>query len=152
MKAQHHSGRGAETNAGLYFPPFCVRHCRRIMTSSSGPSRKVLSLLPLLLLPISMYDPVRSAITKIPPSSSFPSSLSTGTNLIWSIVSQSLSKIACNRLQKELAEWQVSPPAGFKHKVTDNLQRLRLGPCSSFSNPVPGSLDLSLLELLVCFA
>ncbi|KAG0500601.1 hypothetical protein HPP92_000673 [Vanilla planifolia] len=35
----------------------------------------------------------------------------------------SLSKIACNRLQKELVEWQVSPPAGFKHKVTDNLQR-----------------------------
>ncbi|KAG0500617.1 hypothetical protein HPP92_000689 [Vanilla planifolia] len=34
-----------------------------------------------------------------------------------------LSKIACNRLQKELVEWQVSPPAGFKHKVTDNLQR-----------------------------
>ncbi|KAL5219523.1 hypothetical protein ABZP36_020207 [Zizania latifolia] len=33
-----------------------------------------------------------------------------------------LSKIACNRLQKELAEWQVSPPSGFKHKVTDNLQ------------------------------
>ncbi|MQL81014.1 hypothetical protein Taro_013469 [Colocasia esculenta] len=35
----------------------------------------------------------------------------------------SLSKIACNRLQKELSEWQVNPPAGFKHKVTDNLQR-----------------------------
>ncbi|KAL6224540.1 hypothetical protein ACLB2K_003395 [Fragaria x ananassa] len=34
-----------------------------------------------------------------------------------------LSKIACNRLQKELLEWQVNPPAGFKHKVTDNLQR-----------------------------
>ncbi|RVX15246.1 putative ubiquitin-conjugating enzyme E2 18 [Vitis vinifera] len=34
-----------------------------------------------------------------------------------------LSKIACNRLQKELVEWQVNPPAGFKHKVTDNLQR-----------------------------
>ena len=38
---------------------------------------------------------------------------------------QALSKIACNRLQKELAEWQVSPPAGFKHKVSDNLQRCR---------------------------
>lgn len=36
---------------------------------------------------------------------------------------QNLSKIACNRLQKELVEWQVNPPAGFKHKVTDNLQR-----------------------------
>ncbi|CAM8943060.1 hypothetical protein QQ045_014721 [Rhodiola kirilowii] len=34
-----------------------------------------------------------------------------------------LGKIACNRLQKELVEWQVNPPAGFKHKVTDNLQR-----------------------------
>ncbi|XP_021907889.1 probable ubiquitin-conjugating enzyme E2 16 isoform X2 [Carica papaya] len=36
---------------------------------------------------------------------------------------KTLSKIACNRLQKELVEWQVNPPAGFKHKVTDNLQR-----------------------------
>ncbi|CAA2989891.1 probable ubiquitin-conjugating enzyme E2 18 [Olea europaea subsp. europaea] len=35
----------------------------------------------------------------------------------------SLSKIASNRLQKELVEWQVNPPTGFKHKVTDNLQR-----------------------------
>ncbi|KAF5735994.1 putative ubiquitin-conjugating enzyme E2 18 -like protein [Tripterygium wilfordii] len=36
---------------------------------------------------------------------------------------KALSKIACNRLQKELLEWQVNAPAGFKHKVTDNLQR-----------------------------
>ncbi|KAL1185577.1 hypothetical protein V6Z11_A01G123300 [Gossypium hirsutum] len=36
---------------------------------------------------------------------------------------EALSKIACNRLQKELVEWQVNPPTGFKHKVTDNLQR-----------------------------
>ncbi|KAE9457015.1 hypothetical protein C3L33_11092, partial [Rhododendron williamsianum] len=36
---------------------------------------------------------------------------------------QALSKIACNRIQKELVEWQVNPPHGFKHKVTDNLQR-----------------------------
>ncbi|XP_057499418.1 probable ubiquitin-conjugating enzyme E2 16 isoform X1 [Actinidia eriantha] len=36
---------------------------------------------------------------------------------------KTLSKIASNRLQKELVEWQVNPPAGFKHKVTDNLQR-----------------------------
>ncbi|XWS14532.1 hypothetical protein CRYUN_Cryun35bG0017900 [Craigia yunnanensis] len=36
---------------------------------------------------------------------------------------KALSKIACNRLQKELVEWQVNPPAGFKHRVTDNLQR-----------------------------
>ncbi|KAH8509500.1 hypothetical protein H0E87_011311, partial [Populus deltoides] len=36
---------------------------------------------------------------------------------------KALSKIACNRLQKELAEWQLNPPSGFKHKVTDNLQR-----------------------------
>ncbi|CAI9272318.1 unnamed protein product [Lactuca saligna] len=34
-----------------------------------------------------------------------------------------LSKIASNRLQKELVEWQVNPPSGFIHKVTDNLQR-----------------------------
>uniref|UniRef100_A0A804M1E1 UBC core domain-containing protein n=1 Tax=Zea mays TaxID=4577 RepID=A0A804M1E1_MAIZE len=36
---------------------------------------------------------------------------------------KALSKIACSRLQKELAEWQVNPPAGFKHRVTDDLQR-----------------------------
>ncbi|KAG6785735.1 hypothetical protein POTOM_007317 [Populus tomentosa] len=36
---------------------------------------------------------------------------------------KALSKIACNRLQKELKEWQLSPPSGFKHKVTDNLKR-----------------------------
>ncbi|CDY43593.1 BnaC09g17320D [Brassica napus] len=36
---------------------------------------------------------------------------------------KALSKIACNRLQKELSEWQVNPPTGFKHKVTDNLQK-----------------------------
>ncbi|XP_057766036.1 probable ubiquitin-conjugating enzyme E2 18 isoform X2 [Salvia miltiorrhiza] len=36
---------------------------------------------------------------------------------------KALSKIACNRLQKELVEWQVNPPAGFKHKPTDNLKR-----------------------------
>ncbi|KVH92347.1 Ubiquitin-conjugating enzyme, active site-containing protein, partial [Cynara cardunculus var. scolymus] len=35
-----------------------------------------------------------------------------------------LSKIASNRLQKELTEWQINPPSGFTHKVTDNLQRL----------------------------
>lgn len=39
---------------------------------------------------------------------------------------QALSKIACNRLQKELVEWQVNPPVGFKHKVTDDLQRFFL--------------------------
>ncbi|CAL0313490.1 unnamed protein product [Lupinus luteus] len=26
-------------------------------------------------------------------------------------------------LQKELVEWQVKPPNGFRHKVTGNLQR-----------------------------
>ncbi|KAG6406447.1 hypothetical protein SASPL_134049 [Salvia splendens] len=36
---------------------------------------------------------------------------------------KALSKIACNRLQKELVEWQVNPPTGFKHKPTDNLKR-----------------------------
>uniref|UniRef100_A0A453H1G0 UBC core domain-containing protein n=1 Tax=Aegilops tauschii subsp. strangulata TaxID=200361 RepID=A0A453H1G0_AEGTS len=34
-----------------------------------------------------------------------------------------LSKIACLRLQKELGEWQASPPGGFTYKVSDNLQR-----------------------------
>ncbi|MCI82965.1 putative ubiquitin-conjugating enzyme E2 18, partial [Trifolium medium] len=34
-----------------------------------------------------------------------------------------LSKIACNRLQKELVEWQANPPTGFNYKVSDNLQR-----------------------------
>eukprot|EP00897_Mesotaenium_endlicherianum_P007585 jgi/Mesen1/6855/ME000351S05967 len=34
-----------------------------------------------------------------------------------------LSRIAANRLQKELTEWQLHPPTGFKHRVTDNLQR-----------------------------
>ncbi|GMP81466.1 hypothetical protein CsSME_00036166 [Camellia sinensis var. sinensis] len=46
-----------------------------------------------------------------------------------------LSKIACNRLQKELAEWQVNPPSGFNHKVTDNLQRWVIE-----VNGVPGTL------------
>lgn len=36
---------------------------------------------------------------------------------------QSLSKIAINRLQKELREWQVNPPNGLKQKINDNLQR-----------------------------
>ncbi|CAA2960337.1 probable ubiquitin-conjugating enzyme E2 16 [Olea europaea subsp. europaea] len=36
---------------------------------------------------------------------------------------KSLSKIAINRLQKELREWQVNPPNGLKQKITDNLQR-----------------------------
>ncbi|WZZ63685.1 ubiquitin-conjugating enzyme 15 [Brassica napus] len=36
---------------------------------------------------------------------------------------KALSKIACNRLQKELTEWQVNPPTGFRHKVNDNLQK-----------------------------
>ncbi|XP_013593705.1 PREDICTED: probable ubiquitin-conjugating enzyme E2 17 isoform X1 [Brassica oleracea var. oleracea] len=34
-----------------------------------------------------------------------------------------LTKIATNRLQKEFMEWQTNPPAGFKHRVSDNLQR-----------------------------
>ncbi|VFQ99184.1 unnamed protein product [Cuscuta campestris] len=36
---------------------------------------------------------------------------------------KALSKIATSRLQKELREWQSNPLTGFKHKVTDNLQR-----------------------------
>ncbi|WVZ60106.1 hypothetical protein U9M48_010169 [Paspalum notatum var. saurae] len=50
------------------------------------------------------------------PAMTSPSSSSTPSR-------KALSKIACNRLQKELGEWQVNPPAGFKHRVTDNLQR-----------------------------
>uniref|UniRef100_A0A0C9QLN8 E2 ubiquitin-conjugating enzyme n=1 Tax=Wollemia nobilis TaxID=56998 RepID=A0A0C9QLN8_9CONI len=34
-----------------------------------------------------------------------------------------LSRIALKRLQKEFLEWQANPPAGFKHKATDNLKR-----------------------------
>ncbi|XP_013703297.1 probable ubiquitin-conjugating enzyme E2 17 isoform X1 [Brassica napus] len=34
-----------------------------------------------------------------------------------------LTKIATNRVQKEFMEWQTNPPAGFKHRVSDNLQR-----------------------------
>ncbi|KAF5768984.1 putative ubiquitin-conjugating enzyme E2, ubiquitin-conjugating enzyme/RWD [Helianthus annuus] len=34
-----------------------------------------------------------------------------------------LSKVASIRIQKELAEWQLDPPPGFLHKVTDDLQR-----------------------------
>ena len=48
-------------------------------------------------------------------------------------VVQALSKIACSRLQKELSEWQVNPPAGFKHRVTDNLQRCPFFPRRPFS-------------------
>ncbi|CAN1314570.1 Probable ubiquitin-conjugating enzyme E2 18 [Linum perenne] len=36
---------------------------------------------------------------------------------------KALSKIACKRLQKELAEWQLNPPSTFNLNVTDNLQR-----------------------------
>ncbi|KAF3785156.1 putative ubiquitin-conjugating enzyme E2 16 [Nymphaea thermarum] len=35
---------------------------------------------------------------------------------------KSLSKAACLRIQKELMEWEASPPPGFKHKVSDDLQ------------------------------
>ncbi|KAJ0703512.1 putative ubiquitin-conjugating enzyme/RWD [Helianthus annuus] len=34
-----------------------------------------------------------------------------------------LSKVVSIRIQKELAEWQLDPPPGFLHKVTDDLQR-----------------------------
>ncbi|XP_019708603.1 probable ubiquitin-conjugating enzyme E2 16 isoform X1 [Elaeis guineensis] len=66
------------------------------MTSSSAPSKKVsLSLAHCYSLTL--------------------------TCLFFSV--QALSKIASNRLQKELKEWQVNPPVGFKQKPTDNLQR-----------------------------
>lgn len=34
-----------------------------------------------------------------------------------------LGRIAANRLQKELKEWQLNPPSGFKLHPSDNLQR-----------------------------
>ena len=55
------------------------------------------------------------------------------------LLNQALSKIACNRLQKEMVEWQDNPPVGFKHKVTDNLPRFSL-----FSFPIVLTLSLSL--------
>ena len=45
---------------------------------------------------------------------------------------QVLSRIAANRLQKELTEWQLSAPSGFKHKVTDSLQRYEMITRDSF--------------------
>jgi hypothetical protein len=97
------------------------------MTSSSSPSRKV---------PVSPPpNPPDSPPGAAPPRWVFR--LNSANNSIdpFSPV-QALSKIACNRLQKELAEWQLNPPAGFKHKVSDNLQRCRLShrilpPCNS---------------------
>ncbi|XP_020242901.1 uncharacterized protein LOC109821119 [Asparagus officinalis] len=35
------------------------------------------------------------------------------------LLEQALSKIACNRLHKELVEWQVNPTTGYKHKIKD---------------------------------
>jgi hypothetical protein len=43
--------------------------------------------------------------------------------IIWDCDVQTLSRIAATRLQKELTEWQVNPPCGFEHKVTESLQR-----------------------------
>jgi hypothetical protein len=43
--------------------------------------------------------------------------------MIWDCDVQTLSRIAATRLQKELTEWQVNPPCGFEHKVTESLQR-----------------------------
>jgi hypothetical protein len=53
-----------------------------------------------------------------------------------------LSKIACNRLQKELAEWQASPPGGFNYKVSDNLQRC-LPPLLPYFSPASFLSDQS---------
>jgi hypothetical protein len=97
------------------------------MTSSSSPSRKVPGSPP--------------PVHWIRRSGSAPGvfRLDSANNSIYPFSPvQALSKIACNRLQKELAEWQLSPPAGFKHKVSDNLQRCRL------SHRIPPSLQLRL--------
>eukprot|EP00271_Cylindrocystis_brebissonii_P001495 TRINITY_DN11762_c0_g1_i1.p1 TRINITY_DN11762_c0_g1~~TRINITY_DN11762_c0_g1_i1.p1 ORF type:complete len:162 (-),score=20.46 TRINITY_DN11762_c0_g1_i1:148-633(-) len=37
-------------------------------------------------------------------------------------VNGQLSRIASNRLQKELNEWHHNPPAGFRRQPSDNLQ------------------------------
>ncbi|RWW26296.1 hypothetical protein GW17_00009332, partial [Ensete ventricosum] len=104
-------------------PPLPPKHDQLLRSFAQGSSSSSsFSFSSLILFVIPFRSPFLLLL--------FPSSDSAGTHLIWSIVSQSLSKIACNRLQKELAEWQVNPPAGFKHKATDNLQRLLLGPCS----------------------
>ncbi|XP_019056865.1 PREDICTED: probable ubiquitin-conjugating enzyme E2 16 isoform X1 [Tarenaya hassleriana] len=56
-------------------------------------------------------------------------------NLMGGFLSQGLSKMATNRLQKELMEWQLNPPSGFIHKVSDNLQRWTIE-----VNGAPGTL------------
>ncbi|RWW60943.1 hypothetical protein BHE74_00032029, partial [Ensete ventricosum] len=105
-------------------PPLPPKHDQLLRSFAQGSSSSSsFSFSSLILFVIPFRSPFLLLL--------FPSSDSAGTHLIWSIVSQSLSKIACNRLQKELAEWQVNPPAGFKHKATDNLQRLLLGPYGS---------------------
>jgi hypothetical protein len=45
---------------------------------------------------------------------------------------QVLSRIAATRLQKELTEWQVNPPCGFEHKVTESLQGYGFSASQSF--------------------
>ncbi|KAK7252940.1 hypothetical protein RIF29_37255 [Crotalaria pallida] len=93
----------------FFFHPFVITNCEPNLTlhfHSPNPTLPSLfsSLLFSLSLSLSLYA------QKIMTSSSASSR-------------KNLSKIACNRLQKELVEWQVNPPSGFNHKVTDNLQR-----------------------------
>lgn len=65
--------------------------------------------------------------------------------VLWIYVVQNLSKIACNRLQKELTEWQASPPVGFNYKVSDNLQRYY-----SFHSQIYISQFFILIDVLLC--
>ncbi|KAJ4789743.1 Ubiquitin-conjugating enzyme family protein [Rhynchospora pubera] len=75
------------------------------MTSSSTPSRKV-----FFIFLFSDWNPQIGNL---------------GLQFVrfYSFLCQVLSKIASNRLQKEVMEWQTNPPAGFKYKINDNLQR-----------------------------
>nr|CAB3493692.1 unnamed protein product [Digitaria exilis]CAB3498882.1 unnamed protein product [Digitaria exilis] len=87
------------------------RRGARAMTSSSSPSRK-------------------------PRARSPPDSIDLSVSLFVWVILAALSKIAASRLQKELAEWQVNPPAGFKHRVTDNLQRCYSPSLAALSAPL----------------
>jgi hypothetical protein len=66
---------------------------------------------------------------------------------IWDCDVQVLSRIAATRLQKELTEWQVNPPCGFEHKVTESLQRYAFESRSCLCHT--WMLDLGILHLLV---
>lgn len=107
-------------------------------TSSSSASRKVRNPQPPPLSPRSIRARGRFDWSFCLP---LPCGSDSLLRASWVAGVQALSKIACSRLQKELSEWQVSPPAGFKHRVTDNLQRWHPLPSPPFLAPfLPSSL------------